>query len=41
MITGRIDENLKSRIELQIVHEEDPEDVEFLVGTGFNGAIST
>lgn len=40
MITGRIDENLEARIEVQIVHENVTEAVEFLVDTGFNGYIA-
>ncbi|MBI2479793.1 MAG: clan AA aspartic protease [Planctomycetia bacterium] len=40
MITGRIDENLEARIELQIVHKNATEAVEFLVDTGFNGHIA-
>jgi clan AA aspartic protease len=40
MITGRIDENFEARIEVQILHEDLTEAVEFLVDTGFNGYIA-
>lgn len=40
MITGRIHENLEARIELQIVHENGTDNVEFLVDTGFNGYLA-
>ncbi len=40
MITGRIDQNLEARVELQLVGESETVDVEFLVDTGFNGYLA-
>lgn len=40
MIEGRIDNDLEARITLQVITAEGPQDVEFLVDTGFNGFIA-